>query len=228
MSETGVEQVDRGGGGTGKRAKRKKGWVREYAEALVVAAILVMVIRTFLFQAFRIPSGSMEDTLLIGDFLFVNKAIYGAPVPFTESRLPGFGDPDRGDIVVFKFPKDLKRDFIKRIVGTPGDTVEVRAAAVYVNGELQDEPFVKLTAFRPPPGDSHGAPMRNPRDAFGPVVVPEGHYFVMGDNRDQSDDSRYWGFLDGKLIKGKAMFIYFSWNADKTLPRFGRIGRILR
>jgi len=215
-----------------RNERKKKSTLREYAEAIVIAVILTLFIRTFILQAFRIPTGSMEDTLLVGDFLFVNKFIYGAEIPFTDARLPAVRSPRRGDIMVFKYPRDPKRDFIKRLVGVPGDTVEIRNKVVYLNGIPQEEPYAKHTSTRVrPPG------YRNPniyppgagnRDNYGPVVVPPHHYFMMGDNRDNSDDSRFWGFLDRDLIKGKAVFIYWSWDKERFRPRLNRIGRLIR
>lgn len=197
-----------------KKKHRVKPVWREYVEAIAVAVLLALVIRTFAFQAFRIPSGSMEDTLLVGDYLFVSKFLYGAEIPFTGgARLPAIRDPERGDIIVFRYPEDPSEDFIKRCVGIPGDTVEVRDKVLYINGEPQNEPYVKHTDRRVIPG----------RDDYGPVVIPEGQYFMMGDNRDNSRDSRAWGFLDHSLIRGKALFIYFSWDSAHTGIRFSRI-----
>jgi signal peptidase I len=201
-----------------KKVPVKPVW-REYLEAILVAVALALVIRTFAFQAFRIPSGSMEDTLLVGDYLFVTKFLYGAEIPFTGgARLPAIRQPERGDIIVFRFPEDPSQDYIKRCVGTPGDTIAVRDKILYVNGEAQVEPFTKHSDRR----------IRAGVDTFGPVTVPEGKYFMMGDNRDNSRDSRMWGFLDHSLIRGKALFIYFSWDATHTRPRFSRIFDIIR
>lgn len=203
----------------------KKPWYREYSEALIVAAILALIIRTFVVQAFKIPSGSMEDTLLIGDHLLVNKFVYGMQVPLTDTRILPLRHPERGDIIVFEFPEDedksyfKRRDFIKRVIGTPGDTVEVRDKKVYVNGELYRIPqeVHKENGTLPP---NYG-----PRDFAGPVKVPLGQYFVMGDNRDRSYDSRFWGFVDESKIKGLAFIKYWSWDREENWPRWGRIGR---
>ena len=211
---------------TVRRDGRAKTLFREYTEAILPAIILFLVIRTFLFQAFRIPSASMEDTLAIGDFLFVNKFLYGAKVPFLDVRLPGIRDPKPGDIIVFKYPRDTRKDYIKRCVAVEGQTVEIRNKRVYVDGVLREEPFVKHTDPLTRPGDV--------RDYLGPVVVPKGQLFMMGDNRDNSSDSRYWGFLDRNLIKGKALFIYWSWDTSHRLlgfvptPRLERIGDLIR
>ncbi len=215
--DTGAEAA--GGVSAGRRRRHKPVW-REYAEALLVAVVLAMVIRTFAFQAFRIPTGSMEDTLLVGDFLFVSKFLYGAEVPFTGgARLPGIRDPRRGDIIVFRYPQDPSQDYIKRCVAVGGDTVEYRDKVLYINGERQIEPYVK---------HADGERIVQGRDNFGPIVVPEGKYFMMGDNRDRSSDSRYWGFLDHDLIRGKALFIYWSWDNARNMVRFSRIFDVIR
>ena len=201
----------------GKKAPAKsKSKGREYTEAILIAVLMALFFRQFVVQAFRIPSGSMERTLLVGDFLFVNKFLYGAKMPWTERRLPAVRQPQRGDIIVFKAPSD-GRDFIKRCVAVAGDTLELRGTELYVNGELQDEPYAQYirTGSR--------------RSVYGPVIVPEGNLFMMGDNRDNSQDSRFWGFLPLNMVKGKAMFIYFS--VKDWLPpqiRFSRIGDVLR
>lgn len=205
----------------------KKPWYREYGEALLFALILALLIRTFLFQAFKIPSGSMEDTLLIGDHLLVNKFIYGTQLPFMDERFLALRDPQRGDIIVFEFPLDAdksylqRRDFIKRVIGLPGDRIEVRNKQVLVNDEpykLSQEIHKELDII---PGNLQ------PRDFLGPIEVPAGHYFVMGDNRDRSFDSRFWGFVPEQKIKGLAFIKYWSWNREKNMPRWNRIGRLI-
>ena len=213
---------------TGK-AKAPKSVFREYAEAIVIAFLLAMFIRTFIVQAFKIPSGSMETTLLIGDHILVTKYSYGIHIP-NEILLIGtqlFRDivlfqevPERGDIIVFKFPRDEKRDFIKRVIGLPGEILEVRRQKVFNNGKPFDDPYARHT--KPPPDEPFF-----PRDDFGPVRVPEGHVFVMGDNRENSEDSRFWGFLDINKIRGKARFIYWSWNGPERSVRFDRFGKVL-
>lgn len=208
-----------------KADRQRKPWYREYAEALIVAAILALIIRTFLVQAFKIPSGSMEDTLLVGDHLLVNKFVYGMQVPFTDTRFLRIREPERGDIIVFEFPEDRgksffqRRDFIKRVIGQPGDVVEVRNKKVYVNGGLYEIPqeIHKESDLI--------AQQMAPRDFMEPIRVPEGKYFVMGDNRDRSYDSRFWGFVDDSAIKGLAFIKYWSWNKEKLRPRWNRIGR---
>lgn len=198
----------------GAEAPPKKGVIRDTAESLFVAFIIFLVIRTFAFQAFRIPTGSMENTLLPGDFLFVNKFAYGARVPFTDWRLPGYSDPRRGDIIVFEFPQDPSQDYIKRCVAVGGDVVEVKEKRLYVNGQAQSEPYAIHRDSRIEPGV---------RDNYGPFRVPPGHLFMMGDNRDQSYDSRYWGPVDVHLVHGKAWVTYFSWDPQRKLPRPSRM-----
>jgi signal peptidase I len=211
-----------------KRTERKrKSNIRETIEAVLIAFVIAMVIRTFVIQAFKIPSGSMESTLLVGDHILVNKFLLGTPVdiPLTNVtlfRMPGIRKPQRGDIIVFKYPQDPKRDFIKRVVGIGGDEIVSRDKNIFVNGRRVVEPYAQHIDSDVKPRDM------DRRDNFGPVVVPQGDVFVMGDNRDQSYDSRFWGFVDEKEIKGKAMIIYWSWDKDKTWVRFGRIGRIVR
>jgi signal peptidase I len=201
---------------------RRKSLLREYAEAIAIAVLLALVIRTLIVQAFTIPSGSMMDTLLVGDYILVSKFLYGAEVPFTELRLPGLRDPSRGDIIVFKYPQDEKRDFIKRIVGMPGDRVQVRGQQVTVNGRPLAEPYVKLDATL-----AASAQPAYCGYAYGcePTTVPTDSYFVMGDNRDNSQDSRYWGFVKRDKIKGKAFLIYWSWDSDRHWLRWWRLGQ---
>ena len=204
-------------------ARRRKSLVREYGEAIVIAILLALVIRTLVVQAFTIPSGSMMDTLFVGDYILVNKFLYGPEVPLTDWRLPGFREPHRGDIIVFKYPQDEKRDFIKRIVGTPGDVVQVRGNQVYVNGQAIVEPFVKHTS----PPLAHGQAYCGYAYACEPTPVPAGSYFVMGDNRDNSQDSRYWGFVKRDKIKGKAFLTYWSWDSDRHWLRWWRLGKYI-
>ena len=196
--------------------KRKKSVIREYTEIIVLAVGLALFVRTFFVQAFRIPSESMEDTLLVGDFLFANKLLYGPKLPFVSARLPGIRDPKPDDIIIFKYPGDHKVDYIKRCVAVEGQTVELIDNHLFVDGVLRDEEFTKYV---------FGS---RPERHFGPFKVPEGHIFMMGDNRDNSADSRVWGPLDKQLISGKAMFIYFSWNPRSHSIRFSRIGDVIR
>ena len=207
----------------------KKSIAREYTEAILIALLLALLIRTFIIQAFKIPSGSMENTLLIGDHILVSKFSYGThipnEIPFLDIKL--FDDivlfskvPQRGDIIVFKFPKDERRDFIKRVIGLPGDFLEVRRQKIYINKKFFEDTHARHTD--PASNDSFV-----PRDDFGPVLVPEGYVFVMGDNRENSQDSRYWGFLNIKKIRGKALMIYWSWDRIDNWVRFERFGKIL-
>lgn len=201
-----------------KRSRKSVAW--EYIEAIIIAVILAFIIRKFVIQAYKIPSGSMLETLQIGDHILVNKFIYY------------FKDPKRGDILVFKYPKDKKRDFIKRVVGLPGDTLEIRDKEVYINGSPLDESYAVFKDSENMFNKNHPAyyidPYARNRDNFGPKVIPDDNYFMMGDNRDFSQDSRYWGFLDRELIEGKALIIYWSWNGseDNWLKkvRWDRIG----
>jgi signal peptidase I len=202
--------------------KKKKSGLRENIEAILVAIVLALFIRTFVIQAFKIPSGSMKQTLLIGDHILVNKFIYGVKIPFLQTTIIPITNPKRGDIVVFKFPEDPSKDFIKRVIGVAGDKVEVRDKKVYVNNKLLNHDFGIHT-------DSYILPANvQPRDNFGPIVVPPHKLFVMGDNRDQSYDSRFWGFVDLKAVLGKALMIYWSWDKDNFGVRWNRIGHLLR
>jgi signal peptidase I len=202
----------------------KKSQLRDWTEALIVAAILALIIRTFVVQAFKIPSGSMEDTLLIGDHLLVNKFIYGTQLPFSDEPVLAIRQPERGDIIVFEFPEDKdksyfkRRDFIKRVVGLPGDTIEIRNKNVFVNGERYMTPEAVY---------KDGNLTAGPRDNMPPVTVPDDNYFVMGDNRDRSYDSRFWRFVDRSAIKGLAFIKYWSWDSENFRPRWGRIGRMI-
>ena len=209
------------------KAKKKKSSIRETIEAVVTAFLIAIVIRTFVIQAFKIPSGSMIPTLLVGDHILVNKFLLGTPVdiPFTNINLfhmPGLRDPKRGDVIVFKYPEDPTRDFIKRVIGIGGDVVMEKDKNIYVNGRRLVEPYVQHVDNEIKPGQF------DRRDNFGPIVVPKGSVFVMGDNRDQSYDSRYWGFVNDLEIKGKAIIIYWSWDSDKSWPRFNRIGKLIQ
>jgi len=203
---------------------RHKSLIREYGEAIAIAILLALVIRTLVVQAFTIPSGSMMDTLLVGDYILVNKFLYGPEVPFTDARVPGLRDPQRGDIIVFKYPQDEKRDFIKRIVAGPGETVQIRGSQVFVDGRPLREAYVKRPDPPPPPGGQTYCGY-----AYGcePTVVPASSYFVMGDNRDNSQDSRYWGFVKRDKIKGKAFLIYWSWDSDRHWLRWWRLANYI-
>jgi signal peptidase I len=204
--------------------KSGKGKLRENIEALVIAVILALFIRAFVVQAFKIPSGSMQNTLLIGDYILVNKFIYGVKIPFTKITVIPVKKPKRGDIVVFKYPKDPSKDFIKRVIAVGGDTIMIRDKRVYVNDELQKEDFTVYTDSRILPSSGvYGTT----RDNLAPVKVPEGKLFVMGDNRDESNDSRFWQFADVSAVKGKAFIIYWSWNRKDLDVRWKRLGTLL-
>lgn len=210
---------------TKKRKKNKPAW-REYLEAIIWAVALALVIRTWGVQAFKIPSGSMKPTLLVGDHLLVSKSSYGIKMPFTGQVIIPFSGPRRGDIVVFKFPEDPDKDFIKRIMGLPGETISVRNKEVFINGKKVSDPWAHYTERIVLPEGVQ------PRDNYGPVTVPKGHYFVMGDNRDQSYDSRFWfegkgGFVPAKDILGRAFIIYWSWKDQGFGVRWSRIADII-
>lgn len=232
---------------TASEATRKVGvgrWAWEWTKSIVIAFSLFLVIRTFLVEAFRIPTGSMENTLLVGDFLLVNKAVYGAQLPFAKVRLPAFRQPTRSDVIVFVPPHEPDKNYVKRLIGMPGDTVEMRNKVLYLNGQPQNEPYTRHTD---PNNDVYAPSMywqcehrpvavqaldcRPTRDNWGPVVVPPNSYMMLGDNRDDSEDSRYWGFVDRGAIKGKPLFIYYSFDSSTLRPfpwitqiRWGRIG----
>jgi signal peptidase I len=208
-------------------AEFKKSTVREYVESIIIAVILALFVRTWVVQAFKIPTGSMENNLLVGDHLLVNKFRYGPTATALENILLPTDAIHRGDVVVFKYPEDPERDFIKRVIGLPGETIEVRQKKVYVNGKPLDEPYVHFLQ----PASAYGefAPF-DVREQYGPVTVPEDHYFVMGDNRDNSQDSRYWGFLPRGYVKGKALLVYWSFETTPEPPgddgALGTVGRI--
>jgi signal peptidase I len=215
----------------------RKSTAREYLESVVVAVILALFIRTFAVQAFKIPTGSMETNLLIGDHLLVNKLVYSPSFGPLEADLLGKKEVARGHVVVFKYPTEPWRDFIKRVIGLPGETVEIRNKQVFIDGKALDEPYVHF--LRPPlkPGDAEfGLRMEGSGDDMAPKRVPDGYLFVMGDNRDNSRDSRSWGFLPRDQVKGRALLVYWSYEASRdeyhrtgfvewvrdTLTAFGR------
>lgn len=196
--------------------------ILDYIKSIGIAILIALFIRAYIIQAFKIPSGSMIPTLLIGDHLLVTKFIYGVNPPLMEKKILVFDKPKRGDIIVFKYPEDPDKDFIKRVVAVEGDIVEGRDKKIYVNGVELKEPYARYS-------DSFIHPRElDPRDNFGPIEVPKGKLFVMGDNRDQSYDSRFWGFVDLKNVKGKALIIYWSWDSENHKPRFERIGKIIK
>jgi signal peptidase I len=211
----------------------KKSTLREYFESIVIAVILALFIRTFVVQAFKIPTGSMENNLLIGDHLLVNKFVFGPTTSRLERALLPVADVKRGDVIVFKYPEEPERDFIKRVIGLPGETLEVRDKKVFINGTALDEPYAHYLQPVASPSEFHEVTSFDVRDRYGPVTVPPNQFFMMGDNRDNSQDSRYWGFLPRENIKGKSLVIYWSYEADRedyqdegagaTLKGFGSV-----
>jgi signal peptidase I len=194
-----------------------------FVRFLLILIVATIAMRVFAVQAYQIPSASMEDTLLVGDFLVGNKLAYGAKIPLTSARLPGYQSPDNGEIVIFQFPHDLERAFIKRCVALPGQTVEIKDKVLYVDGNRTIDPerskYIDPRVL--PKESSNGV-----RDNYGPVTVPPDHYFLVGDNRDNSDDSRFWGFVSSDLIVAKAGPIYFSWAPDADAPSYKGIGSL--
>lgn len=204
---------------------RKKKFVKDYLEPILIAVLIALFIRAFVVQAFKIPSGSMEPTLLVGDYLIVNKFIYGIRIPYADVKFIQFKKPQRGDIIVFIFPFDPSKDFIKRVIGTEGEKVEIIHNKIYINGRLIDDPWGHF--------EKNGFPRSYLQriENFGPVVVPKDSLFVLGDNRDNSEDSRFWGFLNVNAVLGKAFIIYFSWdwNAGNLfdIVRWLRLGKLI-
>ncbi len=208
-----------------KEGETSKSKVQEFIEAIIIAILIAVVIRTFIIQAYKIPSRSMVPALLVGDHLLVNKFIYGIKIPVIRNILIPVAEPERGDIVVFIYPNDRSKDYIKRVIGVGGDKIEIRNKEILIN----DKPYKDAFGIY---SDSVVYPaMVQPRDNFGPVVVPKGSLFVMGDNRDESADSRFWGFVDLKDIEGKALLIYWSWNSEEDnllkKVRWERMGNLL-
>jgi signal peptidase I len=204
----------------------KRKIVKEYIEPIVIAIVIALFIRTFVVQAFKIPSSSMEPTLLVGDHLLVNKFIYGIKIPLLNGKYFLFKKPQRGDIVVFIYPKDRSKDFIKRVIGTEGEKIEILRNKIYVNDQLIDDPWGRYDER------SQSARYLQPMEKFGPIVVPKGSLFVLGDNRDNSQDSRFWGYVNVNDVRGKALVIYFSWDryAENLLwkIRWVRFGKLIR
>ena len=199
-----------------------KSKVREYVEAIVIAVVIAFFIRTFIVQAFKIPSGSMKPTLQIGDHLLVTKFIYGIKIPIIRKTLIPISDPKRGDIIVFIYPEDRSKDFVKRVIGVGGDTIEIKDKKIYRNGLPYKDNFGVYVDDMIIPGAAQ------PRDNFGPKTVPTGSLFVMGDNRDQSYDSRFWGFVDQKQVLGQAFIIYWSWDRTEFGIRWKRLGNLIK
>ena len=204
----------------------KKRFVKEYIEPIIIAVLIALFVRSFIVQAFKIPSSSMEPTLLVGDYLLVNKFLYGLRIPFTDKKILSFKKPQRGDIIVFIFPKDRSKDFIKRVIGQEGEKVSIVQNKIYINDQLVEDPWGRFS-------DKNAWSRYLPSmESFGPVVVPKDSLFVLGDNRDNSQDSRFWGFVHLDEVKGKAFIIYFSldWYAKQVLDkvRWVRLGRLIR
>jgi signal peptidase I len=248
--------------GKGKSTKGGNGRLWENVKSLLGAVLIYLVIKTFLVEAYRIPSGSMIPTLLVGDWLFVNKLVYGPHVPFTSINLPGYSDPKRGEVVVFVSPyqpdeaaigNDPTPTLVKRLIGMPGDTLYSRDGLVYVNGIAQRQGFAAANNERGNPNEVHelfdwqkryslassrfgAAPAQPTHDNWGPLVVPPAHFFMLGDNRYNSKDSRYWGLVPRENVRGRPIFVYYSYNADEStrpLPfitdiRWSRIGDVIR
>ncbi len=198
----------------------KKSIAREYFESLVIAVVLALFVRTWVFQAFKIPTGSMEPNLLVGDHLIVNKMIFAPAVTALDRAILPWREIRRGEVIVFKFPKDPSRDFIKRVIGLPGDQLELRRKKIYINGQPLDEPYAHFLVPLSPEGSRRADDLR---EEYGPVTVPAGQYFMMGDNRDNSEDSRYWGFMPATYVKGQALFIYFSVGDSVGDIQWGRL-----
>ena len=227
--------------GTGNKDERRRGGFRETLKMIVQVVVIFVIVRFFLIQTFVIDSGSMERTLLVGDFLLVNRAAMGSEVPFTDIRIPGYSEPRRGDVLVFDPPHDDTLILVKRLIGMPGDTLEMRDKVLFRNGEPQDEPYVILTST--PDGADAGMMWQQQvllggprddywptRDNWGPLVIPPDRYFMLGDNRDTSLDGRVWGLIERWRFEGRVMAIYFSYNRDSLRPfpwlrevRWGRI-----
>ena len=201
----------------------KKRFLKEYVEPIVIAVLIALFVRTFIVQAFKIPSSSMEPTLLVGDYLLVNKFLYGIRIPFTDKKILEFEKPHRGDIIVFIYPKDRSKDFIKRVIGQEGEKVEIVHNKIYINDQLIADPWGHYSDLW-----VRSLPFM---ERFGPVVVPKDSLFVLGDNRDNSQDSRFWGFVSLDEVRGKAFILYFSldWNAQRLIEkvRWARIGKLI-
>ena len=204
----------------------KKKFIKEYVEPIVIAVIIALFIRTFIIQAFKIPSSSMEPTLQVGDYILVSKFIYGIKIPFTGVKLFEFSKPKRGDIVVFIYPKDRSKDFIKRVIGTEGEKVGIIRNKIYINDQLINDPWGHFEE------KTDWLKYFQSKERYGPEVVPKDSIFVLGDNRDNSQDSRFWGYVNINEVKGKAFIVYFSWDwyAQNLLNkiRWARLGKLIQ
>jgi len=199
-----------------------KSKIREFFEAVLTALLIAAFIISFIVQAFKIPSGSMIPTLLVGDHLFVNKFIYGVKIPFFRKTIIPVTDPKRGDVIVFIYPMDRSKDFIKRVIGTAGDKIEMRNKKLFLNDQPYADPYGVYDDDVIYPAEAQ------PRDNFGPVIVPKDSLFMMGDNRDHSLDSRFWGFVDLKDVQGKAFILYWSWNSEENNVRWDRLAKLIK
>ncbi len=203
----------------------KKKFIKEYVEPIVIAILIALFIRTFIVQAFKIPSSSMEPTLQVGDHILVSKFIYGIKIPFTQKKIFQLKTPERGDTIVFIYPKDPSKDFIKRVVGVGGDRVDIEGNKIYINGKPMEDPWGYYDA------KNEWRRSLGPVGPFEHVVVPKDHLFVLGDNRDNSQDSRFWGFVNVNEVKGKAFIIYFSWDGGAQnlfeKVRWKRFGKLI-
>lgn len=202
-------------------SKTRKSALREYAEALTVALLLALFIRSFIVQAFKIPSASMLPTLQVGDHVLINKLRYGLRVPVVGAWLAQYDAPQPGDVIVFVYPADSTKDFIKRVIAVEGEVLEIRNKRVLIDGQPRDVPYAYFA------DGLDGVQAHGPRDNYGPVTVPLGHVFVLGDNRDRSYDSRFWGFVDADAVKGKAMIVYWSWDGRDRWVRWERMGDVI-
>ncbi len=232
---------------SGRRGARggRLSWIWEWAKIFPAAVLLFLLLRAFLVEAYKIPSGSMERTLLVGDFLIVNKLVYGAEIPFSGAHLPAIRAPRHGDVIVFEWPVDPSKNFVKRLVGLPGDTVSMQAGVLVRNGTALNEEYVEHThpdidplneEFRWQKSYLAEVSTYSPSlNNWGPIVVPPRHMFVLGDNRDNSLDSRYWGFVPDSLLRGTPLFVYYSFTPDSSSPapwltriRWSRMGNVVR
>jgi signal peptidase I len=204
-----------------KTKEKTKSNVKEYIESIIIAILIALFIRTFIICAYKIPSRSMVETLLVGDHILVNKFLYGVKIPLLRNTIIPVREPKRGEIVVFIFPNDRSKDFIKRVIGVGGDTIEIKNKKIFINGKEYSDSYGIYSD-----NIIYPATMQ-PRDNYGPVTVPKNSIFVMGDNRDESLDSRFWGFVDLKDVEGKAFIIYWSWNREDHNLRWQRLGNLL-